>query len=69
MSPIREIQHGLMKLFNMYRGMVLQKSPRDRARIQIHFSSYVALMCDLVDKEPTCFEVAIQNTYWVEAMA
>ena len=25
------------------------------------FPSYVALMCDLVEKEPTCFEVVVQN--------
>ena len=25
-------------------------------------------MCDLVDKDPTCFEVAVQNKEWVEAM-
>ena len=25
-------------------------------------------MCDLVDKEPTCFEVAVQKREWVEAM-
>ena len=25
------------------------------------FPSYVDLMCDLVDKEPTCFEAAVQN--------
>ena len=25
-------------------------------------------MCDLVDKEPTCFEVVVQNKEWVESM-
>ena len=25
-------------------------------------------MCDLVDKEPTCFEATVQNKEWVEAM-
>ena len=25
-------------------------------------------MCDLVDKEPTCFELAVQKREWVEAM-
>jgi hypothetical protein len=25
------------------------------------FSSYMALMCDLLEKEPTCFEEAIQK--------
>ena len=32
------------------------------------FPSYVALMCDLVYKEPTFFEVDVQNKQWVEAM-
>jgi hypothetical protein len=32
------------------------------------FSSYMALMCDLIGKEPTCFEQAIQKKEWVDAM-
>jgi hypothetical protein len=32
------------------------------------FSSYMALMCDLLEKEPTCFEDAIQKKEWVDAM-
>ena len=32
------------------------------------FSSYVALMCDLVDQEPTSYEEAIQKKEWVKAM-
>ena len=32
------------------------------------FSSYVALMCDLVDKEPTCLQAIVQKKEWVEAM-
>jgi hypothetical protein len=32
------------------------------------FSSYMALMCDLLEKEPTCFEEAIQKKEWVDAM-
>jgi hypothetical protein len=32
------------------------------------FSSYMALMCDLLEKEPTCFEEAIQKKVWLEAM-
>ena len=32
------------------------------------FSSYVALMCDLVDQEPTSYEEAAQKKEWVEAM-
>jgi hypothetical protein len=32
------------------------------------FSSYMALMCDLLEKEPTCFEEAIQKKEWEEAM-
>jgi hypothetical protein len=32
------------------------------------FSSYMALMCDLLEKEPTCFEEVIQKKEWVDAI-
>jgi hypothetical protein len=32
------------------------------------FFSYMALMCDLLEKEPTCFEEAIQKKEWADAM-
>jgi hypothetical protein len=32
------------------------------------FSSYTALMCDLVEEEPICFEEAIQRKEWADAM-
>jgi hypothetical protein len=32
------------------------------------FSSYMALMCDLLEKEPTCFEEAIQKKEWAYVM-
>jgi hypothetical protein len=32
------------------------------------FSSYMALMCDLVEKEPTCFEEVVQKKEWMDAM-
>jgi hypothetical protein len=32
------------------------------------FSSYMALMCDLIENEPTCFEEAIQKKEWEDAM-
>ena len=32
------------------------------------FSSYMALMCDLLEKEPTFFEEAIQKKEWEDAM-
>jgi hypothetical protein len=32
------------------------------------FSSYMALMCDLLEKEPTCFEEAIQKKELADAM-
>jgi hypothetical protein len=32
------------------------------------FSSYTALMCDLLEEEPTCLEEAIQRKEWAEAM-
>jgi hypothetical protein len=32
------------------------------------FSNYKALMCDLIENEPTCFEEAIQKKEWMNAM-
>jgi hypothetical protein len=32
------------------------------------FSSYMDLMCDLIEKEPNFFEEAIQKKEWVDAM-
>jgi hypothetical protein len=32
------------------------------------FSSYMALMCDLIEKEPTCFEESIQKKEWAGSM-
>jgi transposase InsO family protein len=32
------------------------------------FSSYTALMCDLLEEEPTCFEETIQRKEWADAM-
>ena len=32
------------------------------------YPGYMDLMCDLVDKEPTCFEEAIKKKEWVDAM-
>ena len=32
------------------------------------YSSYVALMCDILDQEPTSYGEATQKKEWVEAM-
>jgi hypothetical protein len=32
------------------------------------FSSYTALMCDVIEEEPTCFEESIQRKEWVDCM-
>ena len=42
-------------------------STRERKKPK-NFSNYVALMCDLVDKELTNYEEVIQKKEWVEAM-
>ena len=44
--------------------MELQKAPQE----QIKDQSHVALMCNLVDQEPTSYEEAAQKKEWVEAM-
>ena len=48
--------------------MELQKAPQEQARYHEPFSNYVALMCDLVDQEPTMYKEFVQNKGWVEAM-
>ena len=32
------------------------------------FSSYMSLMCDLLDEEPPCFEEVIHKKEWADAM-
>jgi U3 small nucleolar RNA-associated protein 14 len=39
-----------------------------QVKIPKPFSSYTALMCNLLDEEPTCFEEAIQKKEWEDAM-
>ena len=34
-------------------------------RLRVH-SNYVALMCNLVDEEPTCFEEASKKKEWMD---
>ena len=42
---------------------ILRESKRPRL-----YSSQVALMCNLVDEEPTCFEEATKKKEWMDAM-
>jgi hypothetical protein len=46
---------------------VPQKTTR-QVKIPKPFSSYTTLMCDLLEKEPTWFEKAIQMKEWADAM-
>jgi hypothetical protein len=39
-----------------------------QVKIPKPFSSYMDLMCNLLDEEPTCFEEAIQNKEWEDDM-
>ena len=32
------------------------------------YSSYVALLCDIIDAEPTCYEEAAEKKVWKDAM-
>ena len=58
---IRENQLGLVRLYKMHKDMVLLKALQRQRKKPKPLSSYVALMCDLVDKEPSCFEEAVQK--------
>ena len=44
------------------------KGTAKQVKIPNPFSSYMALMCDLLEEEPTCFEEAIQRKEWEDAM-
>ena len=46
---------------------VPEETTRQVKRLKL-FSSYTALMCNLLDEEPTCFEEAIQKKEWADAM-
>ena len=45
-----------------------QKAPQELEKRSKPYSGYVALICDLVDQEPTNYEEAAQKKEWVEAM-
>ena len=49
------------------RYRALEGSTRARNKPKT-FSNYLALICDLVDQEPTNYEDAMQKKEWVEAM-
>ena len=40
---------------------------RERKRTR-SYSGYVALLCDIIDKEPSNYEEAIENKEWKDAM-
>ena len=42
-------------------------APEGRKRTRLD-SNYVALMCNLVDEEPTCFEESSKKKEWMDAM-
>ena len=40
---------------------------RERKRTR-SYSSYVALLCDIIDKEPSNYEEAVENKEWKDSM-
>ena len=42
-------------------------APEGSKRLRLQ-SNYVALICNLVDEEPTCFEEASNKKEWMDAM-
>jgi transposase InsO family protein len=57
----REIIQDAKKYDGLEGTMRQSKKPKP-------YSGYVDLMCDLVNKEPSCFEEAAQNKEWMDAM-
>jgi hypothetical protein len=52
----------------MERSMVPLEGTMRQVKKPNPFSSYMDLMCDLLEKEPTCFEESIQKKEWADAM-
>jgi hypothetical protein len=47
---------------------MLSKHQQRQSKKTKTLSSYMAFMCDLVEKEPTCFEEFVQKIEWMDAM-
>ena len=47
--------------------MDLKKAPQEPEKRSKPYSSYVDLMCDLIDQEPTRYEEVAQKKEWPEA--
>ena len=58
---VREVIQGLER----YRAP--EEMHRERKRTRFCFD-YVSLLCDIIDKEPSNYEEAIQNKEWKDAM-
>ena len=46
---------------------VPEENLRERKRTR-SYSSYVALLCDFIDKEPSKYEEAVERKEWKDAM-
>ena len=55
-----------MKLSKVQKDMELQKKHTGRKRTR-SFSSYVALLCDIIDKEPSNYEETKEKKEWKDA--
>ena len=60
-SWVREIIQEAEKYTALEGSTRVSKKPKP-------FSNHVALMCDLVDQEPTSYEEVVQKKDWVESM-
>jgi hypothetical protein len=57
----REIIQDVEKYGALVGSFRENKTPRP-------YSSYVALLCDIIDVEPTCYEEAAEKKVWMDAM-
>ena len=51
----------------MERYGIQEENLRERKRTR-SCSSYVALLCGFIDKEPSKYEEAVEQKYWKDAM-
>ena len=57
-----------MKQLRKKKDFVLPKGAIQERKKPKSYPSYMAFMCDRVDKEPTCFEEAIKKKEWADVM-
>ena len=57
-----------MSSYKKQKGMALQKECIEKAKRPNPYNNYVALLCDIIDKEPSTYEEDAEKKEWKDAM-